>query len=249
MVEMAKKTKTLVLLHGWGLNHRVWQQFLLKLPDAIQVVTLDIPGYGNSPAPQPYSLDAVVEQLSGQIPAQSVVIGWSLGGLLAIKLASRYPDKVARLGLLASSPYFMAEPGWPGMQTNVMHQFAAALQNDLALTLDRFLAIQAMGSTTARHDIKLLRQAVLSLPLPTTETLSQGLVWLQQLDCRSELASLTQPVSGLFGRLDSLVPVAVVDQLTQLCPQGQWQIADKASHAPFISHPDLCLSWVLNVLK
>jgi pimeloyl-[acyl-carrier protein] methyl ester esterase len=226
----------LVFLHGWGLNHQVWSQLMLALPTELDIHTPDLPGFGLSPCPASYNIDSVLAQLAEQIPAQSTVVGWSLGGLLAIALASRYPDKVKKLGLIASSPCFMAKENWPGMESRVMQQFAGQLQQDLALTVERFLAIQAMGSSTARQDIKLLKQAVLSLPLPCALALQGGLELLATLDLRQEFAALPQPVFSILGRLDSLVPVAIAPLLQKLQPGIQIEILQKSSHAPFISH-------------
>ena len=234
-----------VLLHGWGLNHQVWSQLVLALPPELAIHTPDLPGFGLSPCPVSYDIDSVLAQLAEQIPNQSTVVGWSLGGLLAIALASRYPDKVKKLGLIASSPCFMAKENWPGMESRVMQQFAGQLQQDLALTVERFLAIQAMGSSTARQDIKLLKQAVLSLALPSATALQGGLELLATLDLRQEFAALVQPVFAILGRLDSLVPVAIAPLLQSLRPDLQVEILQKASHAPFISHQQEFISLLL----
>lgn len=235
----------LVLLHGWGLNHQVWSQLISALPTELDIYTPDLPGFGLSPCPVPYNLETVLAQLADQIPEQSIVIGWSLGGLLAIALASRYPNKVKKLGLIASTPCFMAKEHWPGMESRVMQQFAGQLQQNLALTVERFLAIQAMGSSTARQDIKLLKQAVLSLPLPSALALQGGLELLANLDLRQEFASLTTRVFIILGRLDSLVPVTIAPLLQNLCALTQVEILPKASHAPFISHQQEFISLLL----
>ncbi|MBU1617889.1 MAG: pimeloyl-ACP methyl ester esterase BioH [Gammaproteobacteria bacterium] len=239
MTEQTKFTQNpLVLLHGWGLNHQVWSQLILALPTELDIHTPDLPGFGLSPCPVSYDIDSVLAQLADQIPDQSIVIGWSLGGLLAVALAGRYPHKVKKLGLIASSPCFMAKDNWPGMESRVMQQFAVQLQQDLALTVERFLAIQAMGSSTARQDIKLLKQAVLSVPLPSAFALQGGLELLASLDLRQEFAALTQSVFIILGRLDSLVPVTIAPLLQNLRPGLQLEIQQKASHAPFISHQE-----------
>lgn len=235
----------LVLLHGWGLNHQVWSQLTQTLPAEWDIYTPDLPGFGLSPCPASYDVDSVLAQLAEQIPDQSTLMGWSLGGLLAIALASRYPHKVKKLGLIASSPCFMAKDNWPGMESRVMQLFAGQLQQDLALTVERFLAIQAMGSSTARQDIKLLKQAVLSLALPSSVALQGGLELLAILDLRQEFAALVQPVFAILGRLDSLVPVAIAPLLQSLRPDLQVEILQKASHAPFISHQQEFISLLL----
>lgn len=246
----AENTKlTVVLIHGWGLNHAIWQPVVDALATDYQVLALDLPGYGlTTHYPEPYRLEAITDQLAAQVPAQSFVLGWSLGGLVATMLALRHPAKVRSLALVASSPCFLQQPDWPGMNAQVMQQFAGSLSANLALTVERFLAIQAMGSTTARHDIKQLKQAVLSLPLPQANVLAAGLEILATTDLRSELAKLSMPLFGCFGRLDSLVPVAMTTQLAELAPKTQISVLAKASHAPFISHQAEFLDWLRHCL-
>ena len=57
---------------------------------------------------------------------------------------------------------------------------------------------------------------------------------------------LKMPVAGCFGRLDSLVPVAMLVELQTLLPQASLTILAKASHAPFISHPAEFSQWLMH---
>ena len=153
-VPVANDKPVLVLLHGWGLNHAVWQQLLPQLTGQFSVLTPDLPGFGLAANyPEPYRLADVAAMVAGQIPSGSLVVGWSLGGLVATQIALDYPEKVRAFALVASSPCFVAGDNWPGMAPLVLRQFAAALAKDVALTIDRFLAIQALGSDTARQEI------------------------------------------------------------------------------------------------
>ena len=91
--------------------------------------------------------------------------------MLALLLAVRHPQRVQSLITVASSPRFVAEPGWPGTKPEVLTNFAAQLMSDSHKTVDRFLAIQAMGSPTARDDVRRLRERVLARPEANTEAL------------------------------------------------------------------------------
>tara|TARA_R110002126_G_scaffold43555_19_gene124930 strand:+ start:4401 stop:5177 length:777 start_codon:yes stop_codon:yes gene_type:complete len=250
MAEISSTDKpVLVLLHGWGVNQGVWQTLLADIPDTFRVITLDIPGYGLAQTlPEPYSFDTVLAELAQQIPANSLLCGWSLGGLLAIALAARYPEKVRQLALVAATPCFLQQPDWPGMKPVVMQQFAQSLQRDLKQTISRFLAIQAMGSASAKSDAAELKQAIAAYPQANPSALTAGLGFLTDQDLRRIFASLNQPIAGCFGALDSLVPVAVLQQLQQLQPQARFTVLAKASHAPFISHRSEFLSWLFNWL-
>lgn len=236
---------TLVLLHGWGVNQGVWQSMRQRLPGDISVLTPDLPGFGSAAQfPQPYTLDTLCQQLAAQIPDGSAVCGWSLGGLIAMALAKRYPAKVSKLALVAASPCFLAQTGWPGMAPSVMQQFARALSDNLQQTIERFLAIQAMGSDSAKADTKALKQAIMAYPPAQPQAVAAALQLLAQTDLRAEFSALSLPLAGLYGRLDSLVPVKLVEQLQQLQPQGCFTVLPHASHAPFISHPDAFLAWL-----
>ncbi|MGI5310183.1 pimeloyl-ACP methyl ester esterase BioH [Rheinheimera sp. WS51] len=239
------KLPTLVLLHGWGVNQAVWQSTKRALAETVNVITLDLPGFGaERQFPQPYQLEQVIEQLASKIPDQSYVYGWSLGGLIATALADKYPNKVKQLGLIAASPCFLAQANWPGMAEQVMQQFAQALSKNLSLTIERFLAIQALGSDSARADIKTLKQAILAYPEPEAAAVSGALSLLSTTDLRQRLQQLKMPIVGCFGRLDSLVPIAILPVLQQLKPTIQATTIAAASHAPFISHPDLFIRWL-----
>lgn len=252
-VSMAENKKiaqpSLVLLHGWGLNSGVWEGVLPKLREKYNVITPDLPGFGSQTIfPFGYGLSEVIAQLAQEIPDNSIVCGWSLGGLLTIALARSYPEKVRRVLLCAASPCFVTRYGWPGMQPAILQQFADALCSNMSQTIQRFLAIQALGSEHARADIQQLRAAINAYPLPAPDAVQGALRLLVEQDLRVQFAELNQPVSGCFGRLDSLVPAAVIAELKRLQPDARFIQIDKASHAPFISHPGEFLSWLERVL-
>ncbi|EHR40848.1 pimeloyl-ACP methyl ester esterase BioH [Alishewanella jeotgali] len=241
---------TLVLLHGWGLNQGVWSEVQLQLAGDFQVLALDLPGFGLSRQfPPAYRLDEVLSQLAAQLPEQSYLCGWSLGGLLAIALAATYPDKVKQLALVAATPKFLATDDWPGMRAEVMQQFASALSQNLPQTIQRFLAIQALGSEHAKQDILKLRDSIAHFPEAQPQAVVQALTLLADTDLRQQFAALTQPVVGCYGRLDSLVPVAVLPLLQQLQPAAKLTVLAKASHAPFISHPGEFCQWLRSALQ
>ncbi len=115
--------------------------------------------------------------------------------------------------------------------------FQQQLSNDFQRTVERFLALQTMGTETARQDARTLKTTVLSLPMPEVEVLNGGLEILKTADLREPLASLTLPHLRIYGYLDGLVPRKIVPLLDEQWPQSEALIVAKAAHAPFISHP------------
>ena len=109
-----KPRLTVMMLHGIGNSESVWDKVLEKLPDDIRVVTVDLLGFGQSPRPewaeynartQARSVFATYVQLA--FYGQVVVVGHSLGALVAIELARRHPLLVKALILCGPPLYYL----------------------------------------------------------------------------------------------------------------------------------------------
>lgn len=231
----------LVLLHGWGMNGAVWQQTVESLQADFCVHVVDLPGYGFSAEHHGEDLAQIAAMVLKDAPEKAVWLGWSLGGLVATHIALNAPQRVSKLITVASSPKFAAEKPWRGIQPNVLSAFTSQLLEDFSLTIERFMALQAMGSPSARKDVKQLKQAVLSRPQPNPESLLVGLNILADVDLREALISLTMPMLRLYGRLDGLVPIKVATDLSQQLPHTQQFVFSQSSHAPFMTeHDEFC---------
>jgi pimeloyl-[acyl-carrier protein] methyl ester esterase len=243
----------IVLLHGWGMNSGAFSSFIPYLEDHFRVTTIDLPGFGENAhhLPSPYTVEALANMISAQLPEQCVLAGWSLGGLIAQRIAIDAPQKLAGLITIASTPRFSAGPCWPGIAKDLLSMFETQLEKNYRKTLERFLAIQAMGSATAKNDIKTIREHVTEYPEPAEEALKRGLSILAKEDLRQIVGRISVPTLRLYGRLDSLVPTAGIDRICELHPQADTVVLPHASHAPFISHPqqtaDILMSFTANL--
>lgn len=226
----------LVLLHGWGLNAEVWRCISEELASQFTLHLVDLPGFGRSRDFGAMPLADMAEQVLAQAPDKAIWLGWSLGGLVASQIALTHPERVQALVTVASSPCFSAQTEWPGIKPEVLAGFQQQLSNDFQRTVERFLALQTMGTETARQDARTLKTTVLALPMPEVEVLNGGLEILKTADLRAPLASLTLPHLRIYGYLDGLVPRKIVPLLDEQWPQSEALIVSKAAHAPFISH-------------
>lgn len=245
----------LVFLHGWGMNSGAFTSFIPYLSAHFRITTIDLPGFGENAehSPQPYTIAQLAEMIAPYIPAKSILVGWSLGGLVAQKLAAKKSHLLAGLVTIASTPRFVAGPRWPGIAADVLTTFKRQLEKNFSKTLERFLAIQAMGSETAKQDIKAIREQITQYPSPSEFALKEGLHILSSEDLRSEIGAITLPTLRLYGRLDSLVPTSGIDGICELQPQADTVVLPQASHAPFISHPqqtaDILFSFAANIYQ
>ena len=236
--QVSGQGRDLVLVHGWGMNGAVWQQTVNVLETHFRMHVVDLPGYGHSAHCHAQNLEEIAQQLMVDAPKDAIWVGWSLGGLVATHMALHHVDYVNKLVTVASSPKFAAEKEpvmWRGIQPDVLSTFTEQLVEDFQTTIERFMALQAMGSPSARQDVKQLKQAVLSRPLPDPDSLLAGLKMLSDVDLRSQLAQISVPMLRLYGRLDGLVPLKVSNELDKLLPHTDKYIFMQSSHAPFMT--------------
>lgn len=239
----------LVLLHGWGMHSGIWAPLIELLAPHVCLHLYDLPGHGHSALADEFSLDRVCAQLADELPQQAYCLGWSLGGVLALEFAARYPTRVARLILLASNPRFVAtDAALAGIAPDVLEGFAHALEEDPAATLKRFLTLVARGAADGSV-LRALRESMRAAPVPAAAALRGGLSILRNTDLRARLDLLQMPVLWLAGERDTLVPLTALQQLAREYPSMSLVSIGRAGHAPFISHPQAVAAAVLEFLQ
>ncbi len=134
--------KPLVLLHGWGFDAQIWSPLLPLLMQQYRLYLVDLPGFGLT---SPMDWEEFKLNLLKHLPQQFAIAGWSLGGLFATRLAIEKPQCVTHLINIASSPRFIRDTNWPGVDAQVFRRFYLDLANDPQKTLRLFIELQLQG--------------------------------------------------------------------------------------------------------
>lgn len=232
----------LVLLHGWSMHSGVWHDLAELLSEQFTLHLVDLPGHGLSDWQSgDFELETILSWMSAELPEQAYYVGWSLGGLISLAFAQRFPDRVEKLALLAATPCFVQQTDWAhAMPSSVFSDFHTQLGENQAATLQQFLLLQARGSTKSRQTIKALAVKMAEVGIANPDALSAGLSLLMNLDMREALTKLVCPGLMLLGERDTLVPQIMVNDALALNTNLAVNIIEGAGHAPFISHTDDC---------
>lgn len=253
---LAEKTpQHLLLLHGWGMHGGVWQPLVKQLSRHFVLHVADFPGMGLSESiATPRQLPALAARLLQELPPEMDVCGWSLGGLVAMRMALMQPERVRRLVLVGSTPRFVnssdcAAPWHYGVDAETFREFALQVSVDYQSTLLRFLTLQCQGAGNARSIIKQLRSSFTARPVPDVTALQDALHLLLENDLRPEVTLLRQPTLLVHGDRDTLAPLQAAHWMAQHLPSAALRVIAGASHAPFLSHGEQFAAALLQFLE
>lgn len=230
----------LLLLHGWGLHSGIWDSLVPRLASHLRLTRIDLPGHGRSRhVPMPSSLSELTRRVMDAAPPRAVLLGWSLGGFVALRAALDTPARLRGLVLANTTPRFVTASDWSeGMPPEQLQGFADGLAGDYRETLRRFLSLQVRGDAAARAALRRLREALFTHGEPDTVSLATGLGLLRGSDLRAEIGAIRLPTLVLAGGYDRLTPPGAGEYLARVIPGARLQVFPKSAHVPFISHAD-----------
>ena len=243
-IEREGRGPALVMLHGWGLNLRVFDALSQRLNGSFERIRVDLPGHGRSDEPADLERDgwshaALAAQLLAQLPARFTLLGWSLGAQVAIEIAATAPARVDALLLVSATPRFAAAQDWPwGAAPEVLRGFASQLQSDYRGTVRDFLDLQVRGSRNASETLIALQAALFQQGECPAPVLARSLALLHGSDLRARLAEVRARTLVLAGQYDRVVHPGASRALAAALPRGSFHEIPRCGHAPFLSHED-----------
>jgi pimeloyl-[acyl-carrier protein] methyl ester esterase len=229
----------LVLLHGWALHGGAWAGVANRLAARFRVHVVDLPGHGHSRDVPLTDLDSLAATVADVVPAGSAACGWSLGGLVAMKLAAIASLGIRALGLVAATPSFVARADWAaGMAHDRLAGFSRELGRDRDATVRAFLHLNAHGASGARACVRRLDTLLTERPPASDAALAAGLGVLAATDLRAAVSRLVQPAVVIHGLGDGIVPAGAGQFLATTLPRARFVGLEDAAHALPITHGD-----------
>ncbi|MDO9322855.1 MAG: alpha/beta fold hydrolase [Pseudomonas sp.] len=222
----------LILLPGWGLGCAPLEPLAAALQGLQPNLWVQI-----EPLPQLGSADLNewLDELDANLPEDSWLGGWSLGGMLATELAARRGERCCGLITLASNACFVARSDWPqAMTETVFAAFLAGCEQSAETCLKRFSLLCAQGCADPRGLARLL---VASAPRSSAAELLAGLQMLERMDTRTALQAYRGPQLHLLAAADALLPTEVAGALLALVPDVEIGLLEQASHAFVLERP------------
>ena len=237
--ERGQGETTVLMLHGIGGGRLAFARQMQPLAGAgFHAVAWDMPGYGHSALVEPYTFETLADECIELIdvldPERLVLVGHSMGGMVAQEVAARVPGRLAALVLAGTSAAFGRPDGdW---QRDFVGERTAPLDAGRSmadLAADLVARMVASGASDAVRAEAIAVMA--SVPPPTYRLALQALMGF---DRRAGLASLPMPVLLVAGSEDRNAPPTVMKGMAERIPGARLVCLDGCGHLMPFERPD-----------
>lgn len=236
----------LVLSNSLGSTHRMWDAQLAALEQRFRVVRYDTRGHGASPVPLgPYRIDDLADDLIALLGRLEVerahIVGLSLGGMTAMKVAARNPDRVDRLVLLCTGARLTPASDWTARAATVRAHGTVAVAASVVARWFTPAHLAAHPDVRARHE-----SMVAGTPAEGYAGCCEAIA---ALDLRDDLGSIVAPTLSIAGADDPATPPAQLQEIANSVKDGQLLIVSHAAHLANAEQPDAVTRAVIEHLE
>ncbi|NIH41322.1 MAG: alpha/beta fold hydrolase [Buchnera aphidicola (Periphyllus aceris)] len=245
MNKKIKKIINIILINGLGFNKKVWYFLKKKFSKNFKISTIEL----HSPKKKfkfKNELKKFIKKKSLYIPKNCVLIGWSIGGLIATLLTLKNKKNILSLITISSSPCFIKKKNWPGMEINQIDEMKKKLLINYKNSIKNFFELQK--NNTNKIKIKKLYKKIISQKKPNNLTIEFNTKILKKIDLRKKIRKIKIPIFRIYGNLDSIVPKEICKILDKKIKKNSF-IFKKSNHAPFISDLKKCHKKIKNFIK
>ena len=241
----------LLMIHGWGVNSEIWISLVDELKFFASVYTVDLPGMGGSSSISPYTLNNIAKEIKDNVPIKKFnILGWSLGGQVAMSLAIRMPEFVERLILISTTPCFVEKKDWPyGVNKQFFSNFELETKQNLNNTLLKFFLIQTRDINDSKNVMRFLKNTFIEIRDDNKSSMQSALNVLKETDLRNEVQKMDKPTLIIAGDKDRLTSSKASIWLYEKIKGATLKEIKGANHMPFISHRETMTESVKKFLQ
>lgn len=237
---------TVVLAGSLGSTHRMWDPQVDALSEHFRVVRYDARGHGESPVPSgSYSIDDLADDLVALLDDLDVerahLVGLSLGGMTAMRVAVRNPERVDRMVVLCTAAYLPPIQGWLDRAATVRADGVAAIAETV---VDRWFTTGFAQTHPA------VRQAhvdmVASIPSAGYAACCDAIAAMDQ---RADLTHIAAPTLAIAGADDPATPPAFLEEVATGVQDGRLLVLDQGAHLANVEQPQRVSAAIIDHLQ
>ncbi len=223
----------LVLLHGLGMDLRIWDAVIPLLPKGLRIVRFDLRGHGRSDCPSPpYAMGTLIRDTEGVLDhlalKDCVFVGLGLGGMIAQGLAVKRLDLIRALVLAGTAAKWGLSKAWQAQAQTATSEGIPAVADQI---ISRWFSPKAISEGKADT----LRARLEGM---NPDGYAGGCAAIAGTDFFTTTARLRLPALGIAGADDRATPPDLVRETTQLIPGAGFELMRRAGHIMCADQPE-----------
>lgn len=227
----------LLLIHGFPLDRRIWQQMTPKIPASVRLVVPDLRGHGKSALPPgPCTIDDYARDLLGLMDRLSIpkftVAGHSMGGYIVFALHRIAPDRIHGAALVSSRALPDNDEGRKTREATAQRAEKEG-PGFLASTMPE----KAVGDAPPPGVLDTLRTVIRGAQAQGVAAASRAMA--SRPDATPQLSKIAFPTVVFAGRGDKIVPPAESEAMAKGIPGAKLVWCEQSGHVPMLEEPDL----------
>ena len=230
--------EVVLFVHGWSFDGNVWFKQIDNFLKDYRVVVLDLPGHGQSDYKREADIVEDINFIIGELKLDRInLIGHSLGGLLCLKLALKYPALIKKLVLIGASAKFVRTPEYNfGLKKEDIDKLRSFLTDDYPDILLVFIRWLFTRQERNQGDFSEAWSRLSKKEnWPRREAMGDFLSLIEKEDIRKQLVGLNIPTLIISGVNDPICPVESVDYLGRQIKNSKVELFDGCGHLPFVT--------------
>lgn len=244
----------LILLHGFTGSTETWTPHVPILSQKFRVITLDLPGHGKTESPaeiEHYDIkrshDILWSILEYLKITRTNLLGYSMGGRVALSFAIEHPDRINRLVLESTSPG-LSDPDERQARIADDHALAARIENEgMEAFVNHWENIPLFDSQSEEIKAQQRPHRLKNNPQGLANSL-RGMGTGAQPSYWERLSELQAPTLLIAGQLDAKYS-ALARQMANVLPNRALAIVENAGHAVHLEQPQTFDKLVLDFLE
>jgi pimeloyl-ACP methyl ester carboxylesterase len=227
----------IVLLHAFPLNASIWSTVQKELSKTHRVIAVDLPGFGQSQPPRPFTIDSAAEDLHAlltELDALPCTLGgMSMGGHVTFAFADRYPDAASHLVFISTKAAGDDAPGKAGRE-----KMLATVRSEGSAAVAEQMLPRLISDTTKTEQPALVKQLDAIIRSNSPLAIEYATVAMRDRPDRTpSLAKIAVPTLICYGENDAFIPLSVPTALQQQIKNAKLAIIPKAGHLCAIEQP------------
>ena len=211
-------TARLVLISGWATVSDMWEPLVDAMDDSHELERVDWWTLLEDGASAAFPMDA---------DSEVVLIGWSLGGMLALRAALRRPGRIAGMVIVSGTSRMMADQGYPAVPPAALRVSQRQLLRNRGAYLESFF-VQCFAPRSDGTAVAGLCESARRIE---SRALVRGLEFMMQGDVRASLPDIAVPTLIVHGDRDEVVPPFCGEHLARRIPRARLELLSGMGHA------------------